>query len=305
MPNLFAQIVFIHVFFMIIDGLLHKIRSILPTVILKSSSFKYIKHLVMFVDKFTSSQSNKRRYCSLNTFRIIWLTMSILLVEPFLVPVIMFNVLMERLLNTVFVQPVFVKMDTSDKTLLFRQIFFKLSTYTIFAYSSFYQMANTNGLSTISVSSCFVGLNSYIPQFCVLFMVISIYTTYVYWFLMFFIRLKEDFFIYEDYINITEYDSHKFINTNSQDKSYNFTKLKRQIVFNYFTFYSIVNVILIIRFLIMSINMTITFILRDHLFIWSVICPKFLYEFCFTILVPFIVTVMVMLFTIDNLFLLN
>lgn len=291
-PNLYAQIVFVHVLFIVFDWLLHKTKHFLPNL----DSLKYFNHLLPLVFESRSEDSKKTKYCSLQACRITWLIMSILLVEPWLIPVLSANVLIENLVHRLFSIPEFMNKPlgapghAENRMTLLNQLCCKLVTYIAFAIASFYQLDNTNSLSTVSVSACFIGLNSYMPPLCAIFMIISIYSTYVYWILMFFIRVKEDLF-------------HKWklhdLQTNFTIDGRLFEDCLQIAVSNYRTFYSLISTLLITRFVIMSVNMSVTLLLRDHLFIWSVICPKFLYEFCFTILLPIITTIVLLIFTIE------
>ena len=130
-------------------------------------------------------------------------------------------------------------------------------TYLTFASSAFFSQGNSNSISTIDVASGYIGLESY-NLFLVGFLVASsTYCLYIYWILMLFIRLDESKFCVDP-------------------------KIKYQ------NLLSCINFILIIRFAAVSFFSIVAFILQNHLFIWSVICPKFMYEACLTILTNFL-----------------
>lgn len=260
-PNFCAQIIFTLVLFIIMDCIYRKFNYNITIPILSGWIVSNSKKQPVIIMK---------GIC-LNTLITIWIIMSILLLEPSLMPVFTLNILMEKMLYSILSETNTTKMDVK-----YRQLFYRFGLYACMAYSSFYQLGNRNSLSTISVNSCFIGLNQHIPIVCGLFMTISIYSTMIYWMIMFFIRFRDDFFI------------------NNIDES-NIPK-------NYQTFTSIITITLINRFAMMSMTMFVTWWLRDHLFIWSIICPKLIYEFCFTILITIFTWTMFILYTYDDCF---
>lgn len=126
-------------------------------------------------------------------------------------------------------------------------------TYLTFASSAFYSQGNSNSISTINVASGYIGLESY-SLFLVGFLVASsTYCLSIYWILMLFVRIDESKFSIDP-------------------------KIKYQNLMSCFNF------VLIFRVCSISFFSIVAFILQNHLFIWSVICPKFMYEACLTIL---------------------
>ena len=135
-------------------------------------------------------------------------------------------------------------------------------TYLCFAESAFYSAGNSNTLSTIDVSAAFIGLDSYQPLFATIFMIINVYSLYFYWILMYFIRIKDC----------------KVSSASNKTRS-------------------VVTLFLVTRFVTVLVDMLVTIVLKNHLFIWSVLCPKFLYELVLTL-----VNELIVLFVIFNYF---
>ena len=274
---------------------------------------------LMLTDKSVIENGKSDYNTALHSFLLMWVIMSSLLLDPSYVPLLAFNILLEKLVYFLFSNT--DDLPQLDSSYLYQQMFYRLGAYITFAYSAFYQIGNTNSLSTVNVNACFVGLGSYMPIPCVIFMVVSIYSTYVYWFIAFFVRMQHDLMPANNHDDQNKDANHEATSSESSqaDHDLNGTQIddqtrqranylfarKNPIVLNYCTFYSIITWILIIRLLVMTLNMTVTFILRDHLFIWSVICPKLLYEIVFTILNLGIATLMCFIFTHDNCFLLH
>jgi ethanolaminephosphotransferase len=154
------------------------------------------------------------------------------------IPLLAINIILEKLVNYA-IHP----KDDSYKSYL-------AVTYLCFAESAFFSAGNSNTLSTIDVSPAFIGLDSYQPFFAGLFMIINMYSLYVYWILMLFIRLKEC----------------------------------KRVVSAISKLSSVINLLLVTRFLTVVFDMCVTIALENHLFIWSVLCPKFLYEAIITLI---------------------
>lgn len=255
----------------------------------------------------------------MNSFHLNWVLMSCLLVDVTMMPVFAMNIMMEKLLDFVFSQPFFSKQLSkivSSNEAQRKIVFSRLLMYLLMAYSAYFQIGNTNSLSTVSVMPCFIGLNSYVPALCSINMVTAIYCTFVLWIIKFFIWLQQDLFACkfndllpshyyrESLANSQEASNGAFLRK-SQHVDALVVSFRNRIVLNYYTFHSIISVITIVQCASLTVNMMVSFILRDHLFIWSVICPKFLYEYCRSVLV-FVVSILVsILFTFDNTFMLN
>lgn len=289
--NTYAQLVYFHVVLIVLYCFVLKMKDHFPI------RNRTIRSLLIKWNHFVHSDKSTRSSsidCSkfLHAFLLIWVFMSSLLLEAPNLPLFAANILLEKLIYFSFgSDPELPQLETNY---LYKQMFYRLGTYTIFAFSSFYQIGNTNSLSTVNVNPCFIGLSSYLPIPCTMFMIISIYSTFVYWYIMFFVRLQQDLMP-----NLTKRDDES---DSDEDARPRMETVKKPIILNYCTFYSIINLIIIQRLSIMAMNMTVTFILRDHLFIWSVICPKLLYEIIFTALSLKITVIMSIIFTHDNYF---
>lgn len=120
---------------------------------------------------------------------------------------------------------------------------FRVIIYVYMAMCSFANFGNTNSLSTLDVSAGFVGLNEYNLAAVSLQMICSIYSTVVFWLIMLVHRLD------------------RTLRASSKQKS--------QVLLFIFS----------IRLLFLIYFQVVAYILINHLFIWSVITPKLLYEF--------------------------
>ncbi|UXI20982.1 hypothetical protein NH340_JMT06925 [Sarcoptes scabiei] len=236
---------------------------------------------------FSTVQNESERKTYLLTFLTGWIILSTLLTDPALIPVLMLNILIERMVNFVMSMPNFMSLSRYDSVSRTNKLFYQLGFYLSMAFSSFYQLGNRNSLSTINVNPCFIGLNQYYPSICGLFMIVSIYSTFIFWLTMFFVRLHENL-LQSSLILNNEY----------------FSK-NRKILIHYLKFCSIINILTAFQFAWMSMKMLVIWILRDHLFIWTIICPKFIYEFSFTILISVFSFLIYVFFTIDNSFMLD
>ena len=123
---------------------------------------------------------------------------------------------------------------------------FRTIIHVYMAMCSFANLGNTNSLSTLDVSAGFVGLNEYNLAIVSLQMICSIYSTVVFWLIMLVHRL--------------DYTLRASI------------KQKSQVLLFIFS----------IRLLFLVYFQVVAYILINHLFIWSVITPKLLYEFALT-----------------------
>lgn len=124
--------------------------------------------------------------------------------------------------------------------------------YVTFATNAFYALGNSNLISTIDVAAGYVGLTSYSPIVVGTLMMLNTYGVLVYWIVMLFVRLDE--------------------HSNTRADQY----------------LAAVNSVLMIRATIVCVYQSVAVALQNHLFIWSVICPKLLYETCTTLLMVFV-----------------
>lgn len=123
---------------------------------------------------------------------------------------------------------------------------FRIIIYLYMAMCSFANLGNTNSLSTLDVSAGFIGLSEYNLAIVSAQMICSIYSTVVFWLIMLVHRLD------------------RTLKLSSKQKS--------QIYMFIFS----------IRLLFLIYFQVVAYILINHLFIWSVITPKLLYEFALT-----------------------
>ncbi len=226
--NFRAQLVFFHVSLIIFETLIKRLRIDL--------NWSFLDNLLP--DYSIKNNSEPVSSLILRTICTIWILLSALFSKVHNIPLLAINIILEKLVNYA-IHP----KDDSYKSYL-------AVTYLCFAESAFFSAGNSNTLSTIDVSPAFIGLDSYQPFFAGLFMIINMYSLYVYWILMLFIRLKEC----------------------------------KRVVSAISKLSSIINLLLVTRFLTVVFDMCVTIALENHLFIWSVLCPKFLYEAIITLI---------------------
>lgn len=304
--NFWAIAVYGQVAVIVIYGLAHKMKNFLPSRNIFVKLFFDMLDGIMMVNQKNMTNGKINYNSLLHCFLLAWVILSTLLMEVSVVPLLALNILLEKMVYFLFSSC--SELPQLDSNFLYRQMFYRLGTYIIFAHSSFYQIGNTNSLSTVKVNPCFVGLGSYLPIPCGIFMVVSFYSTYIYWLTMFFVRMQHDLMPIrpesskKDDDDQTEIASVHSGSDEAQHQILNLQARRNPIVLNYCTFYSIINCALIARLLVMTTNLMVTFCLRDHLFIWSVICPKLLYEIVLTTLNLIFVVLMSAIFTHDNYF---
>lgn len=126
-------------------------------------------------------------------------------------------------------------------------IFYFVAVYTFFAMQSFFSQGNSNGVSTIEITPAFVGLDNFDPVYSVILIFLHTGGLFFLWILMMFLRVSE-------------------------------TKTSLWFVKSSHAFDSISKYLLIVVFIRFIYFQIVAFILRNHLFIWSVISPKLLYE---------------------------
>lgn len=148
--------------------------------------------------------------------------------------------------------------STTKWSLTRDNILYFIVVYVFFGTQSFYSQGNSNGVSTIDITPGYVGLVSYDPIFSALLVSCHTYGLFVFWILMMFLRVSE-------------------------------TKTSLWFVKSSHAFESISKYLLIANFMRVIYFQIVAFILRNHLFIWSVISPKLLYE-AFQCLVVFAIT---------------
>ena len=141
--------------------------------------------------------------------------------------------------------------------------------YVTLAFSSFYSQGNSNSISSIDTSSGYIGLESFNLILVSLLVILSTYAGFLYWMLMLFVRVQES-------------------------KSLVHAKLKeRQMM-------SLLHLILLQRYWVTGFFEVVSILLQDHLFIWSVVSPKFMYEAFLTILSHVFLSIIFLLHLIDQ-----
>ena len=123
---------------------------------------------------------------------------------------------------------------------------FRAIIYVYMAMCSFANLGNTNSLSTLDVSAGFIGLSEYNLVIVSVQMICSTYSTVVFWLMMLVYRLD------------------RTLRASGKQKS--------QFLMFIFS----------VRLLFLIYFQVVAYILINHLFIWSVITPKLLYEFALT-----------------------
>ena len=199
-----------------------------------------------FIPKYLEENSRSTtKLARVSALRIIyscWILLSALLLKVENIPLIALNIILEKLVH-----------GCTQGCLRSNRLIQFIATYMTFAMSAFFSQGNSNLISTIDISSGYIGLESY-NLFLVSFQVIcSTYALFILWILMLFIRLDESKFT-------------------------SLPQLKQEQLM------SCINFMLILRITAVTFFMIIAFILQNHLFIWSVICPKLLYEYFLTVL---------------------
>lgn len=235
--NFRAQLVYFHVSLIIFETCMAKVHIDLNKV---CAFFDYF-----LPDYYLAKSRSVKPMSSLRTLCTVWVLLSCLLLKVHNIPLLTLHILMEKLL---YYANHWIWKGEKSKTSL-------IISYLCFAQSAFYSQGNSNTLSTIDVSSGFIGIDSYNPFIVGCLMVVATYSFFVYWILMLFIRIKE--------------------------LKHGFTSFNIAVFDKFFT---VINFLLITRFIAVTFFMCVALALRDHLFIWSVICPKFLYEASLTIL---------------------
>ena len=206
-----------------------------------------------------SSVANKNQISKLSCLRIFstaFVLLSALLLRADLIPLLGLNVLTEKLMHHVF--------PARDKSQLPLVI-----VYLTAGTSAFYAQGNSNSISTIDISSGYIGLQSYHLILVSLLVVLSTYALFIYWIIMMFVRLQErkQYLLMDDQM--------------------------RNVV-------SVMNGILIYRFASTTVYQVISVILQNHLFIWSVISPKLCYEAAITVLTNILLILVAVSHAIDH-----
>ncbi|KAI2800259.1 hypothetical protein BLOT_013784 [Blomia tropicalis] len=206
-----------------------------------------------------TTKPNHEKKNIFRTFLKYWTLFASLTMDSLIMPLMACNIIMERFINKTLNH-----VEFKDHQWKYSR-FFRLAIYYSFANGSFYQIGNSNSLSTVNVSSCFIGLNSFQIVPCSLLMINSTYSTYIFWIISFFVHIYEE-----------EFES--FYHSIGDKHS----KIMHEI---YDRLNSTMICFILFRFSIMAMNVMVAIILHEHPFVWSIIMPKMLYEAIFTGLV--------------------
>lgn len=181
-----------------------------------------------------------------------------LLLDPFTAPIYTLNVFLESQLDHFLKDHHDLKHSFHSSVFALKnQLLTRFVIYLVMASSAFFATGNSNSLSTVSVTACFIGLNSYQLLPCTLLMLLATYSTHLFWLLAFFRRLQQEFISFEK----------EFM----EDRKFIRSELHR--LFN-----SLLTCWMLIRLGVMTAVLVVTLALQDHPFIWSVLSPKILYE---------------------------
>lgn len=252
-----ARLVYVHLAGIIAELIMQRLK--LDTNWLLMDSDFIPKILEENNSRFSSSFLHKTTRIS--TLRIInscWILLTALLLKVENIPLLALNIILEKLVH-----------GCTQGCLRSNRLIQFIVTYITFAMSAFFTQGNSNLISTIDVSSGYIGLESY-NLFLVSFQVISsTYALFIFWMLMLFIRIDESKFTTLPHL-----------------------KLKQLM--------SCINFMLILRIVTVTFFMIISFILQNHLFIWSVISPKLLYEYFLTLLFYVLCLISMMAHKVDH-----
>lgn len=127
--------------------------------------------------------------------------------------------------------------------------------YLTYAQSSFYNLGNTNSFSSIDVKPAFFGQTSYNIYISIPLVLAATFSTQIYWIIKLLQRIQE-----------------------AKSKGNNGTELESQEDCENIIVYTS-DFVIARNFLSLSYYMFVCLVLRNHLFIWSVISPKLLCHF--------------------------
>lgn len=116
--------------------------------------------------------------------------------------------------------------------------------YTSLGWTSYFQLGNSNSLSSIDISAGFVGLDFYFAPLHGLLMLVHLYAGPVFWFLSFLRGCRHG---------------------RSKEK------------------WQLCNAFLLIRFFMLMVSFFSCTLQRHHLFVWTVFAPKIFYEASHTV----------------------
>jgi len=174
-----------------------------------------------------------------------WITIAFLLARRHSFLFLISNVIMEASLNSIVNS---LKLSSISRAII----------YVNFAQSAFYNQGNTNLFTSVDVKPAFFAQTDYNIYISVPLVAISTYSTHIYWYLKLFQRIQES----------------KAVKHSKVSFSQNIESLSAET-----SFQEIRDFVLMRNYLSLSYYMLICLLLRNHLFIWSVISPKLIYHF--------------------------
>ncbi|XP_076360999.1 phosphatidylinositol glycan anchor biosynthesis class G [Tachypleus tridentatus] len=189
----------------------------------------------------SSYEKLKNITCAWNRLILGWVLLSCLLHRSHNIPMFALLVCEEQITWMIF------RGLTKNITVL-------TTVYFWMGMASFFFQGNSNSLSTIDVSSGYVGLTSYNPILVGTLMVCNTYSTFLLWFL----KLNSRLFQLLDA-------------TGKFDKEQENIPLVETIIESS-------GLLLCVRFVTVSVYLGLLLIQRHHLFVWTVFSPKLLYE---------------------------
>lgn len=175
-----------------------------------------------------------------------WMAYSLLLARPHNFLFLVSNVIMEASLNSIVNA---MQFSTITRTLI----------YTNFAYSAYFNQGNTISFSSIDVRPAFYGQQSYTIWLAVPFVICATYASHVYWFMKLIQRVQG--------VSIR----------NSQATSGEDGLSDRH--HSYSVVHGVCDIVNARNFLSLSYFMCVCLILRNHIFIWSVLSPKLIFHY--------------------------
>lgn len=170
-----------------------------------------------------------------------WISIAFLLSRRYNFLFLISNVIMETSLNSLANT---MKLSFTSRAII----------YLTYAHSSFYNLGNTNSFSSIDVKPAFFGQTSYNIYISIPLVLTATFSTLIYWTMKLLQRIQE---------------------AKAKGKG---TELENQQDCESLVRYT-GDFVLACNFLSISYYMFVCLVLRNHLFIWSVISPKLLYHF--------------------------
>lgn len=155
------------------------------------------------------------------------------------------NVIMETSINSIA--------DTLRMSVVTRTIL-----YVNFAQCAFYNQGNSNLFSTIDIMPAFYGQTNYNLYLSVPLVAMATFSTQIYWFLKMFQRIQGSKRCTGD-LELTSSDGRQLSPDVSIEAARDFVTMR--------------------NFLSLSYYMFVCLVLKNHLFIWSVLSPKLVYHF--------------------------